>query len=97
VLEEHVPGSPGVTTTATLFKGDPDQIGMLIEDTVLDGDPAPNDGIDPETGRKRDGTIYTYDFRYTIGTTQGKDPANLSRVQVVVNPDGSIRTAFPIK
>jgi hypothetical protein len=97
VLNEHVPGSPGVAPGNTLFNGDPDLIGDQIEEAIDDGDSSPNTGRDPVTGRQRNGTVYTYDFGYTIGTTQGDDPVNLSKIQVVLNPDGSIRTAFPIK
>ncbi|MFC4000006.1 polymorphic toxin-type HINT domain-containing protein, partial [Nocardiopsis sediminis] len=98
VLDEHVSGSPGVTPENTLFKDyyDPDDIGDLIEETVQNSEGRPNTS-DPETGMSRDGSVHTLEFDYPVGTTQGNPPEDLYSLQVVVNPDGTLRTAFPVR
>jgi Flp pilus assembly pilin Flp len=97
VLNEHVTGSPGVTPQNTLFNDyyDPEDIADLIQETVENSTGTPNTP-DPETGLSRDGTVHTYSYDYPIGTTQGDPPQPLYGLQVVLNTDGTIRTAFPV-
>ncbi|MFJ6137279.1 polymorphic toxin-type HINT domain-containing protein [Kitasatospora sp. NPDC092286] len=88
VLDEHVDGSPGVAQGNTTFSNyaDLDEIGELIEDTAkTPGRPNTPDAA----GRPRDGTIHTHDFGCPVGS-QGE-----TSVEVVLNPDGSLRTAYP--
>ncbi|WP_141758048.1 polymorphic toxin-type HINT domain-containing protein [Streptomyces sp. LUP47B] len=88
VLDEHVDGSPGVVQGNTTFSNyaDLDEIGELIEDTAkTPGRPNTPDAV----GRPRDGTIHTHDFGYPVGS-RGE-----TSVEVVLNPDGSLRTAYP--
>jgi hypothetical protein len=88
VLDEHVDGSPGVTQGNTTFSkyADLDEIGELIEDTAK----MPGRRNTPDaTGRPRDGTIHTRDFGYPVGS-RGE-----TSVEVILNPDGSLRTAYP--
>jgi hypothetical protein len=95
-LHNHVDGSPGASIDKTVFSGymDPDEIGDLIIDTVRNTKGKPNTN-DPQTGLPRDGLIHTLEFDYPIGSTQGSSPELLYIVEVIVNPDGSIRTAYP--
>jgi len=97
VLYEHVSGSPGVAGDNTVFSGylNTNDIADLIEETVSAPDVITGNTIDPATGLQRDGAVYIRDFgEEAIGETQNGDP--LYRLRVVLNPDGSIRTAFPI-
>ena len=89
VLNEHVDGSPGVAPGNTTFSNylDLDDIGGLIEDTVKTRG-VPNTP-DPLTGVSRDGTKHTVDFDYPVGS-RGE-----TSVEVILNTDGSIRTAYP--
>ncbi|MCG5446106.1 hypothetical protein NIE79_004671 [Micromonospora sp. NIE79] len=89
VLNEHVDGSPGVVSNNTTFSNylDVDDIGGLIEDTAK-ARGVPNTP-DPVTGLSRDGTKHTVDFGYPIGS-RGE-----TTVEVILNPDGSLRTAYP--
>ncbi|MEV4562074.1 polymorphic toxin-type HINT domain-containing protein, partial [Kitasatospora sp. NPDC049285] len=89
VLNEHVDGSPGVTpgnTTFSNYVADLDEIGELIAETAkTPGRPNYPDAA----GRPRDGTVHTHDFGYPVGS-RGE-----TSVEVVLNPDGSLRTAYP--
>ncbi|MFJ2214784.1 polymorphic toxin-type HINT domain-containing protein [Streptomyces sp. NPDC101062] len=88
VLDEHVDGSPGVTQGNTTFSNymDLDEIGELIEDASK----TPGRRNTPDAaGRPRDGTIHTHDFDYPVGS-RGE-----TSVEVILNPDGSLRTAYP--
>jgi RHS repeat-associated protein len=90
VLHEHVPGSPGVTQGNTLFSDyfDEDEIGELIKEaSEVPGIP---NRVDPNTSLPRDGTIHTKDFGYPVGSNGER------KVEVILNPDGSIRTAYPV-
>ncbi|MFF1626950.1 polymorphic toxin-type HINT domain-containing protein [Streptomyces sp. NPDC058272] len=89
VLHEHVNGSPGVAPGNTTFSDylDLDDIGDLIQDTAKTRG-RPNTP-DPATGLPRDGTIHTYDFEYPVGS-RGE-----TSVEVILNTDGSLRTAYP--
>ncbi|MCH0566261.1 RHS repeat-associated core domain-containing protein [Streptomyces sp. MUM 2J] len=89
VLDEHVNGSPGVAPGNTTFSDylDLDDIGDLIQDTAKTRG-RPNTP-DPVTGVPRDGTIHTVDFEYPVGS-RGE-----TSVEVILNPDGSLRTAYP--
>ncbi|MFD9224143.1 polymorphic toxin-type HINT domain-containing protein [Streptomyces sp. NPDC060064] len=88
VLDEHVDGSPGVTQGNTTFSNymDLDEIGELIEDASK----TPGRRNTPDAaGRPRDGTMHTHDFDYPVGS-RGE-----TSVEVILNPDGSLRTAYP--
>ncbi|MEV0018545.1 polymorphic toxin-type HINT domain-containing protein [Streptomyces tendae] len=88
VLDEHIDGSPGVTPGNATFSNyaDLDEIGELIEDTAK----TPGGRNTPDAaGRPRDGTIHTHDFGYPVGS-RGE-----TSVEVTLNPDGSLRTAYP--
>ncbi|MCX4964401.1 polymorphic toxin-type HINT domain-containing protein [Streptomyces sp. NBC_00654] len=88
VLDEHVDGSPGVVSGNTTFSNymDLDEIGELIEGAAK----TPGRRNTPDaTGRPRDGTIHTYDFDYPVGS-RGE-----TSVEVILNPNGSLRTAYP--
>lgn len=88
VLDEHVDGSPGVAQGNTTFSNymDLDEIGELIEDASK----TPGRRNTPDAaGRPRDGTIHTHDFDYPVGS-RGE-----TSVEVILNPDGSLRTAYP--
>ncbi|MFJ6574142.1 polymorphic toxin-type HINT domain-containing protein [Streptomyces sp. NPDC091292] len=88
VLDEHVDGSPGVTPNNTTFSNyaDLDEIAELIEDTAK----TPGRRNTPDgAGKPRDGTIHTHDFGYPVGS-RGE-----TSVEVILNPDGSLRTAYP--
>jgi hypothetical protein len=77
-----------VTQGNTTFSkyADLDEIGELIEDTAK----MPGRRNTPDaTGRPRDGTIHTRDFGYPVGS-RGE-----TSVEVILNPDGSLRTAYP--
>jgi hypothetical protein len=101
VLKDHVEGSPGVVgdPDASLFhvpgglRGADftDTVGDYIEETIDRGVPRPN-SPDP-SGRPRSGTMIEAGFDYQVGMKQDGTP--LYNVRVVVNPNGSIRTAFP--
>ena len=91
VLHEHVQGSPGVEPGNTLFSNhfDHEDIGDLIEDTVTHNPRGVPNNTDPRTGLSRDGTVHTKEYDYDIGT-------NGERIlEVILNPNGSIRTAYP--
>ncbi|BCJ68912.1 hypothetical protein GCM10009779_13010 [Polymorphospora rubra] len=60
----------------------------LIEDTARTRG-VPNHGFNAD-GSARDGTIHTENFGYPIGT-RGENS-----VEVILNPDGSLRTAYPV-
>ena len=100
VLEDHVPGSRGVIgdPDATLFhvpgglRGADyvDTIGDYIEETVERGTRRANT---PDASGRRDGDVYEMAFDYQVGARQ--DGKSLYNVRVVLNPSGSIRTAFP--
>lgn len=89
VLDEHVNGSPGVAPGNTTFSDylDLDDIGDLIQDTAKTR--GRSNTPDPVTGAPRDGTIHTVDFEYPVGS-RGE-----TSVEVILNPDGSLRTAYP--
>ncbi|WP_328406112.1 polymorphic toxin-type HINT domain-containing protein [Streptomyces sp. NBC_00390] len=89
VLNEHVDGSPGVVPGNTTFSNymDLDDIGELIQDAAKTRG-LPN-RPDPVTGRPRDGTIHTLDFEYPVGS-RGE-----TSVEVILNPNGTLRTAYP--
>ncbi|MBT8227768.1 MAG: hypothetical protein HKP61_15550 [Dactylosporangium sp.] len=89
VLYEHVDGSPGVTPENRQYSNylELDDIGDLIEDTAKT--PGRSNTLDPVTGLSRDGTIHTQDLEYPIGS-RGEQI-----VEVVRNPDGTLRTAYP--
>ncbi|MFI6763436.1 polymorphic toxin-type HINT domain-containing protein [Micromonospora sp. NPDC050417] len=91
VLDEHVNGSPGVVPGNTTFSDhlDLDDISDLIEDTAQRRG-VPNHGTNPLTGQTRDGTIHRENFGYPIGSN------GENSVEVVLNPDGSLRTAYPV-
>ncbi|WP_374728117.1 polymorphic toxin-type HINT domain-containing protein [Catenuloplanes atrovinosus] len=59
VLHEHVNGSPGVVAGNTTFADylDPDDIADLVESAAQQRG-IPNHGINPATGKVRDGTIH---------------------------------------
>ncbi|MCX4825968.1 hypothetical protein OG883_40510 [Streptomyces sp. NBC_01142] len=88
-------GSPGATLEKTVFSEymDADEIGDLIMDTVRNTKGRPN--TPDRDGLPRDGLVHTLKYDYPIGTTQGPNPKLLYKVEVVVNPNGSIRTAYP--
>jgi hypothetical protein len=89
VLYEHVDGSPGVTPLNTTFSNylELDDIADLIEETAkVRGVP---NYRDPATGLPRDGTIHRVDFEYATGS-RGE-----TSVEVILNPNGSLRTAYP--
>ncbi|MFD3780813.1 polymorphic toxin-type HINT domain-containing protein [Streptomyces sp. NPDC058612] len=104
VLEEHIEGSP-LTAGNTMFKvypanppkydqDDLDQIAEWITEVVRDTKGVPN-WPDP-SGKPRDGTVHRDDMHFPIGVDKdGKTP--LTWIEVVVNPDGTLRTAYPIK
>lgn len=89
VLDEHVNGSPGVAAGNTTFSDylELDDIGDLIEETAKA--PGRPNHPNPVTGEPRDGTIHTVDFEYPVGS-RGE-----TSVEVILNPDGSLRTAYP--
>ncbi|MFI2364479.1 polymorphic toxin-type HINT domain-containing protein [Promicromonospora sp. NPDC019610] len=89
VLNEHVDGSPGVTPTNTTFSQylELDDIGGLIEDAAQTQ--GKKNYPDPATGQPRDGTIHTVDMQYPIGS-RGE-----TIIEVILNPNGSLRTAYP--
>lgn len=93
VLAEHVEGSPDVDYNATLFADglDPDKIGDLIIDTVNNPDKVVGNTL------SRNGVVYTKTYSTAIGDSQGADSQPLYTLQVVLNPDGSLRTSFPIR
>lgn len=95
-LQNHVIGSPGASLDKTVFSGymDADEIGDLIIEAVRTTTGRPNT-VDPATGLPRDGLIHTLEFDFPVGTTQGNNPDLLYFVEVIVNPNGSIRTAYP--
>jgi RHS repeat-associated protein len=89
-LYNHVEGSRGATAEKTKFNDDYldlDDIAGLIEDTAsMSGR---RNTMDPIDGRRRDGTIHTKEFGYPVGSN------NETIVEVILNPDGSLRTAYP--
>jgi hypothetical protein len=89
VLNEHVDGSPGVAQGNTMFSNylDLDDIAELIEDAAKTR--GRTNTPDRVTGRPRDGTIHTLDFEYPVGS-RGE-----TSVEVILNPNGSLRTAYP--
>lgn len=89
VLHNHVNGSPGVGPGKTTFVDylNLDDIGGLIEDAVQT--PGRANYPDPLTGLSRDGTIHTLDVGYPIGS-RGENV-----IEVILNPDGSLRTVYP--
>ncbi|WP_051703909.1 RHS repeat-associated core domain-containing protein [Glycomyces sp. NRRL B-16210] len=89
VLNEHVIGSPGVTAGNTTFAdwSDMDDIMELIQDAA--STPGRPNTPDPRTGLPRDGTIHTLDFEYPIGSN------GETIVEVILNSDGTLRTAYP--
>jgi hypothetical protein len=91
VLNEHVNGSPGVIPGNSTFSNhlDLDDVSGLIEDTAQQRGVS-NNGINPVTGQPRDGTVHTENFGYPVGSN------GENSVQVVLNPDGSLRTAYPV-
>ncbi|MEU4081060.1 hypothetical protein DEJ45_34520 [Streptomyces venezuelae] len=104
VLERHIKDSPDNKGEKTYFhlegrsgplsQGDLDDIAELIRETVEDGVSFPNTGVNPD-GSLRDGTKYQLDFgNEVIGKTP--DGTDLHHIEVIVNPDGTLRTAYPI-
>ncbi|MFE0772825.1 polymorphic toxin-type HINT domain-containing protein [Streptomyces sp. NPDC058861] len=104
VLEGHIAGSPlspGKTVFHVYGSGaggrydpaDLDEIGDLISDTVANTRGMPNTGTNPD-GTPRDGLVYQEDFGYPIGKDKHGNPLDI--VEVIVNPDGTLRTAYPI-
>jgi hypothetical protein len=95
ILDNHGPGTPKVWkgkfadgTTA----GDVKQ--MVNETLEKDPEGAPNEPTDD--GTVRDGRVYKSDLGRTIGNT-GKAGKPTSWVKVVLNDDGKIVTAYPIR
>ena len=95
ILDNHGPGTPKLWkgkfadgTTA----GDVKQ--MVNETLEKDPEGAPNEPTDD--GTVRDGRVYKSDLGRTIGNT-GKAGKPTSWVKVVLNDDGKIVTAYPIR
>jgi hypothetical protein len=101
VLERHIEGSP-LSSGKTVFHvygdgryemADLDEIADLISETVANTKGMPNTGFNPD-GTPRDGLVYQEDFGYQIG--KDASGGTLEIIEVVVNPDGTLRTAYPI-
>jgi hypothetical protein len=77
------------------FTGTDNEVKRLIEDTVNRG-PARRNTHAPVTSRPRDGIRHEWDFGKPIGKKSKNDgggPATM--VRVILNPDGTLRTAHP--
>ncbi|NML54787.1 hypothetical protein HHL19_18720 [Streptomyces sp. R302] len=101
VLQRHIEGSP-LSSGKTVFHvygngryetADLDEIADMIRDAVANNRGRPNTGFNPD-GSPRDGLVYQEDFGYAIGKDANGQP--LQHVEVIVNPDGTLRTAYPI-
>ncbi|GAA3273479.1 RHS repeat-associated core domain-containing protein [Dactylosporangium vinaceum] len=89
VQDFHRPGGLGVDEGKSVFTGSDADVQDLIQQTVQRGRPQRNT-------QGRDGTVYEWDFGRAVGTksvTDGGGEATM--VRVVVNPDGTLRTAHP--
>ncbi|CAL9330287.1 hypothetical protein SUDANB6_00058 [Streptomyces sp. enrichment culture] len=100
VLYEHVPGGPGTSGDAlflTYLDGEEavDGTADLITDPVRSTQGLPS--WPDENGNPGDGTVHTYDFNSPMGCklVNGEEVFT-SVVEVILNPDGSIRTAHPL-
>jgi hypothetical protein len=93
-LERHDFGSPG-TQGKSAFSEDltvDDVCDLICETASMPG--KKNVGTDPVTGLPRDGTVHEKTYPYPVG--QSADGAWLNGVRVIRNPDGTLRTAYPI-
>ncbi|MFI9384807.1 polymorphic toxin-type HINT domain-containing protein [Kutzneria sp. NPDC052558] len=96
VTDFHRPGGVGVDDSKGVFNGKAKDVKSLLRETVQRGRPQQNTP-DPVTGEARDGTIYEWDFGRTIGKLSVNDGgADATAIRVIVNPDGTLRTAHPI-
>lgn len=96
VVDNHRQGGVGVDDSKGLFTGKAKLVKQRIMETVDRSTGKPNTR-DPITGEPRTGTVYEYDFGDKIGTLSPNDggyPA--SGIRVIVNDDGTLRTAHPI-
>jgi RHS repeat-associated protein len=96
VVKYHRPGGEGLGPDKGVFTGRAKDVKKLIAETVNRGRAMKNTS-DPETGEVRDGTVYEYDFGRKVGNlspNNGSYPA--SGIRVIVNEDGTLRTAHPI-
>ncbi|WP_082159671.1 polymorphic toxin-type HINT domain-containing protein [Micromonospora sp. HK10] len=89
VQDFHRPGGVGVDRTKGVFTGTDEEVQDLIRQTVQRGRPRRNT-------QGRDGTVYEWDFGKPIGEKSGtQGGGEAQQVRVVVNPDGTLRTAHP--
>jgi hypothetical protein len=90
VKDEHMVGG-SKTQGNTVFSQylDEEDVCDLICDTVRTTTGRRNTGTDLDSGLPRDGTIHEKDYGYPIGQ------AGETGVRVIVNPDGTLRTAMP--
>lgn len=96
IVDNHRQGGEGVDDGKGLFTGKAKLVKQRIIETVERSTGKPNTR-DPKTGEPRTGTVYEYDFGDKIGTLSPNDggyPA--SGIRVIVNDDGTLRTAHPI-
>ncbi|SCG71554.1 RHS repeat-associated core domain-containing protein [Micromonospora halophytica] len=89
VQDFHRPGGVGVDRSKGVFTGTDDEVQDLIGQTVQRGRPQRNT-------QGRDGTVYEWDFGRPIGTkSRNSGGGEAQQIRVVVNPDGTLRTAHP--
>ncbi|MEU4245738.1 Hint domain-containing protein [Actinoplanes sp. NPDC026619] len=89
VKDFHRPGGVGLDESKGVFSGTDEQVQDIIQQTVMRGRPRRNTG-------GRDGTVYEWDFGRPIGAkSQNEGGGEAQQVRVVVNPDGTLRTAHP--
>ncbi len=94
ILDRHRAGGKLVDDEAGLFIGKEKNVRKRIADAINRGTRKPNTP-DPETGEKRPGFIYEWDFGSPIGKAGPKNGGgDLTRIRVVVN-EGKVVTAFP--
>lgn len=103
VLARHIKGSPenaGKTyfhlqgRSGPLSQADLDDIAELIRETVEDGVSFPNTGVLLD-GTPRNGTKYQLDFGDEV-IGRSPDGTDLHHIEVIIDPDGTLRTAYPI-
>ncbi|MFM9449411.1 hypothetical protein [Streptomyces acidiscabies] len=91
----HRPGGSGLGPDKGILTGKAKNVKKLLAETVDRARPVKN-GPDKD-GNPRDGWVYEYDFGRQIGTlspNEGGYPA--SGIRVILNEDGTLRTAHPI-
>ena len=90
VLYRHVSASKGVTMDTPEFsrRAKLDEIEDWVQ-TAAHAPGHPNARIDRRTGRVRNGMIHSYTFQHPVGSKGEKS------IEVVLNTDGSLRTAYP--